>query len=175
MKRNFLVLTTILTIPLLSACGGEAPQAGSQDKAEPNDAQHTACDFLSKEEFQTITGIAVANVKSNDYGAYSSCSYEAEDWMNTSGVLYYPSVSTVANSAALADFLRQDLEKDEAPYKTPEPVEGLGDSAAYYVDEEGYMHFVAVQKGGERIVVSAKSKNAAMNLAQEAMKSMKAK
>lgn len=171
MKRNCMVLTTFLPILLLSACGGEAPQAGSQDKAEPNDAQHTACDFLSKEEFQAITGIAVVNVKSNDYGVYSSCSYEAEDWMNTSGVLYYPSVGTFANSAALADFLRQDLEKDEAPYKTPEPVEGLGDAAAYYVDEEGYMHFVAVQKGGERIVASAKSKDAAMKLAEKALAS----
>ena len=172
MKRNCTIFTSILLLLLLSSCGGEVPQTGTQDEAEPAGTQRGACDFLSKEEFQAITGIEVVNVRSNDYGAYSSCSYEAEDWMNTTGVLYYPSLSAVASSAALADFLRQDLEKDQAPYKTPEPVEGLGDAAACYVDEEGFMHFVAVQKGSQRIVVSAKSRDAAMRLAQKALQSM---
>ena len=172
MKRNYTILTSILLLLLLCCCGGEAPQTGTQDEAEPAVTQRGACDFLTKEDVETITGIQVTNVIARDRGGFTSCSYETEDWQNTMGVIYYPSLAVVEDSAALADFLRQDIEKDQAPYKTPEPVEGLADAAAYYADEDGYMHFIALQKGSERIVVSAKSKDAVMRLAQKALQAI---
>lgn len=172
MKRNCTIFTSILLLLLLSSCGGEAQQTKPQAETASAGPQRGACDFLTKADVETITGIQVTNVTSRDRGTFVSCSYETEDWQNTMGVIYYPSLASVEDSAALADFLRQDLEKDQAPYKTPEPVEGLGDAAAYYVDEEGFMHFVAVQKGSQRIVVSAKSRDAAMKLAQKALQSM---
>ena len=51
--------------------------------------------------------------------------------------------------------------------------EVITDAAAYYVDQEGIMHFIAVQKGNARIVINAKTKEGVMSLARKALDAMK--
>lgn len=171
MKSIVTISVCILMISLLASCGNEAEKSATGTDAEST-VHKTACDFLTKEDVEAITGIPVTNVAPRNRGTYSSCSYEAEDWRDTTGVSYYPSLDPVGSSAALAEFLGKDIEKDQAPYQTPEPVEGLGDAAAHYVDTDGTIHYIAVQKGNSRIVINAKSKEAVLSLARKALESM---
>jgi hypothetical protein len=175
MKPIFTTCVCILFISLLTCCGNDAGKSASPETltGTAGNAPHRgACDFLTKEDVESITGIQVTNVTPHIRGSYTSCSYEAEDWHDTTSVIYYPFMEPVESSAALARFLGEDIEKDQAPYQMPEPVEGLGDAAAYYLDKDGTMHFVAVQKGNARIVINAKSREAVMGLVRKALDSM---
>jgi len=176
--RNFTMGVFFMLTFLLASCstgGQEEPaknttqSAPKQSAAKPAQLQRSACDFLTKSDWEKITGIPVLNVVSRDQGVYSSCSYETGNWEDTTGVIFYPDLNQPASSAALAEDIRKDLEKDQAPYKTPEPVEGIADAAAYYTDNDGFMHFIVAQNGRERIVVSAKSKTAATELIKTAL------
>lgn len=178
MMRNVTVVV-ILTITLFSAsCNSgekENPVKNTpQDAAQPAavqsaQQQRSACDFLTKAEVEKITGIPVINMVSHDRGLFTSCSFETDNWENTTGVIFYPDLNPVANSAALAEGISKDLERDQAPYKTPIPVEGIADAAAYYTDNEEFMHFLVAQNGRKRIVVSAKSQAAVTELIKAAL------
>ena len=168
--RPSLRLSLFLVASPLLGCGGSAPPP--QEEGGPpaaSAATLTACDLLTKAEVEQATGIPVTAVTPRDGGVFSSCSYEADDWVKGSGVLFYPSLSPVTGSAALADFLRQDLEKDQAPYSTPEPLDGLGDAAATYQSDDGVQSYLVVQKGSQRIVVSGPKGEALSGLASLAL------
>jgi len=131
----------------------------------PAAAGSGACDLLTSAQVEAATGVKVVNVSEKDRGAFTTCSYEADSWEDTTGVILYPGSVVLGNSQALAEALRIDIERDEAPYQTPVPVNNLGEAAAYYPDTDGLMHFVVIEKAGARIIVSASSKEAAFKLA----------
>lgn len=131
----------------------------------PAAADSGACDLLTTAQVEAATGVKVVNVSEKDRGTFTTCSYEADSWEDTTGVILYPGSVILGNSQALAEALRIDIERDEAPYQTPVPVNDLGEAAAYYPDSDGLMHFVVIEKAGARIVVSANSKEAAFTLA----------
>ena len=178
MIRNFIMAVFLVPAFLLVSCSNEG-QEKPVDKTTQNAAQpvavksaqqqRSACDFLTKEEVEKITKIPVLKVVSLDRGVFTSCSFETDNWENTTGVIFYPSLDPVANSAVLADVIRKDLERDQAPYKTPEPVEGIADAAAYYTDNDAFMHFMVAQNGRERIIVSAKSLSSVNELVKIAL------
>jgi len=128
----------------------------------------SACDLLTKSEVEKITGFAVTNVVMRDRGSFTSCSFETESWENSTGVIYFPGLKPVANSAALAAEIQKDMERDQASFTKPEPVDGIGDAAAYYASDDGYLHTLVMHKGRNRIIISAKSKKATMELAKAA-------
>jgi hypothetical protein len=163
-------LSPFLVPILLLGCGGSAPPP-QEDAGQPaaSEATLTACDLLTQAEVEQATGIPVTAVTPKDGGVFSSCSYEADDWVKGSGVLYYPSLPPVAGSAGLADFLKQDLEKDQAPYTTPQPMDGLGDAAAAYQSTDGVQFYLVVQKGSQRLVVSGPNGEALSGLARLAL------
>lgn len=166
----------ILVVALLGCGGGERAaeraDAASQDATagtRQTAAGKTACDLVTQEEMAEATGVPVVKVTSRENPAFSSCSYEAEDWMKTSGILYYPSLAPVSGSAALAETLQQDLERDQAPYTTPVAGQGLGDASASYSATDQTSHFLAVQQGSQRIVVSGPVREALADIAQLAL------
>ena len=162
MKRNNFIIAFVLITALVAASISLLKETAAQN-------QRSACDLLSKVDVEKITGFVVTNVVLRDRNIFSSCSYEADNWENTTGVIFYPDLNPPASSAALAEDIRKDLEKDQAPYKIPEPVNGIADAAAYYTDNDEFMHFMVAQNGRERIVVSAKSKAAVTELVKIAL------
>ena len=181
MKYTNKIMTIIILLSFF------IPACSSGEKAEPAKEEvpsieqsaadksvqkpRSACDFFTKEDVEKITGIAVINVVLQDRDVFTSCSYETDNWENTTGVIFYPGLKTPASSPSLAEELRRDIERDQAPYKTPEPVEGIADVAAYYTDNDELMHFMVLHQGSDgRIIISANTREAVTELAKMAAK-----
>jgi len=170
----------LVLVAALLGCGGGEQAGGEADVSSQGGAADTpqavvgktACDLVTQGEMAETTGIPVVKVTGRENPAYSSCSYEAEDWMKTSGIIYYPSLPPVSGSTALAEALRQDLERDQAPYTTPTAGQGLGDASASYSATDQTSHFLVVQKGGQRVVVSGPVREALSAVAQLALARM---
>ncbi|UCH80944.1 MAG: hypothetical protein JSW20_14590 [Nitrospiraceae bacterium] len=129
-----------------------------------------ACDLITKETVEKSSGLIITNVTSKDRGVFTSCTYDTDNWKDSIGLIYHPGGKTDKDSAALATELQEEFEHDEAPYKKPEPVTGLGDAAAYYQSADGGFHAIVVLKSGAsisgRLVVSAPTRQAALAVAK---------
>ena len=135
----------------------------------PVQAQPSACDLLTKEQVQQATGLTIINVVSRDRGAFTSCSFETDDWMRTIGLIYFPGLSLPSSAAALSEEVKADLERDEVEYAALETDESIGDAAVRYQVDDGLMHWVVAQRGNHRIIVNAGSDQSVTALARLAI------
>jgi len=132
-----------------------------------------ACDLVSKQVVEEYSGLTISNVSSRDRGAFTSCTFETDDWQVNVGLIYYPGPGGDKDSDALAAELKQEIERDEAPYTEPTPLADLGNAAASYESVDGDFHSVVVLSSGGnasgRLVVSAPTQQAALDIARAAL------
>ncbi|MDH3327666.1 MAG: hypothetical protein OEM01_00350 [Desulfobulbaceae bacterium] len=170
MNRSILIIVFIALGVLLSTfCISSGKEDSLKGAGNSTERLRNACDLMTKAEVEKISGVAIVNVVLRDRGTFTSCSFETDNWESTTGVIYYPGLKSVESSAALAEEIRKDIERDQAPFGIPEPVDGITDAAAYYASNDGYLHIIVAQKGGDRIIISAKSRTAATEMAKAAL------
>lgn len=173
MIRNIAVVIFCVVMVMAVSCqkGADDAPKGEVHEEKAVKAARTACDLITRAEVEKATGITVNNVVLKDRSVFTSCSFEAENWEDTIGVIYYPGLKPAESSAALAADIKGDLERDQAPYGTPEPIEGIGDAAAYYVSHDGQLHTIVAQRGGDRVIIGAKSRAAVTEMVKAALAS----
>jgi len=136
-------------------------------------AATNACDLVTKEVVEKYSGLKIINVRSKDRGAFTSCTYETDDWQISVGIIYFPGGKLGKNSDKLAEELQKEFERDGAPYKEPKPLADLGDAAVYYEAVDGGFHSIVVLSSSGnvtgRLVVSAPTHKAAFDIARAAL------
>jgi len=136
-------------------------------------AAPNACDLITKETVVKSSGLKIINVQSRDRGVFTSCTYETDNWQINVGLIYFPGGKTGKDSGKLVAELKEEFKRDAAPYKSPKPLAGLGDAAAYYEsDDGGYHTIVVLSSNGHvngRLTVSAPTHKAALAIAKAAL------
>jgi len=157
---------TVVAIILLTLFAATQSLAGTRN----------ACDLITKEVVGKSSGLSITNVTAKDGGAFTSCTYETDNWQVSVGLIYYPGNKTDTDSAALAAELQMEFERDQAPYEKPEPLDGLGDAAAYYQSVDGSYHVIVVLNSGKkasgRLVISAHTRSAVLALTKAVIADM---
>jgi len=159
-------MTALLTISM-TACSGDASEETANTAAAAT--QTNACDLLGKEQVEQATGLVINNVVLKDHGAFSTCNFETDRWEETIGLIYFQGLGTPDSATSLTEQLRSDLERDGVPYTNLLEDNRIGDAAASYQTDEGNLYTVVAQRGGHRVIISARSREAASAMASAAL------
>ncbi len=127
-----------------------------------------ACALLDPQEVSTAIGLPVMNVVERDRGSFTSCSFETDDWMQTAGLIHFPELGATT-AEKLAAEIRADMDRDGVEYADFGIEAGFDVPAVYYRSPEGDRHTVVVQAGGNRLIISAGTRDAVFSLAQTAV------
>ena len=137
-------------------------------------ATPNACELITKNIVEQSSGLKITNVTAKDRGAFTSCTFETDNWQVNVGLIFYPGGKADMDSAALAKELQKEFDRDQAPYKKPEPLADLGDAAAYYQSADGDYHaIVLLNSNGHargRLIVSAHTRDATLAVANAVLK-----
>lgn len=135
------------------------------------DQLRSACTLLDPGQVSSAIGLPVVNVVERDRGAFTSCSFETDDWLQTVGLIHYPGLATTS-AESLAAEIRADLERDAVEFVDFAVEEGFGAPAIYYRSPEGDLHALVLQPGGDRLVITGGSRDAVLTLAGAAAQAL---
>jgi len=127
-----------------------------------------ACVLLDAGAVADIIGLAVVNVVERDRGSFASCSFETDDWTQTVGLLRFPGLRAKPADALAAE-IRADLDRDGVEYVDFSVEPGFDAAAVYYRSPEGDLHVMVIQAEDDRLILSASSREAALELARLAL------
>jgi len=129
----------------------------------------SACDLITKEMVEQSSGLTITHVSARDRGAFTSCTFETNNWQVSVGIIYFPGGKIDKDSSALAAELQQEFQRDNAPYTVPEPLPGVGEAAAYYKSAEDDFHAIVMLNGtgkaAGRLIVSAHTRDTVLAVA----------